>query len=203
MFIYKTIKIGDRIMKKKLVAVILSAVVCFSIVGCSKTGNDGASDADNVEVVSDDQVEDQVDDIGSEPVTYESTDEKADTTLSNGTVEISLFDSYKDIVDKLGESDKEDEFGNVVYDDFTIQFFGEGDDKEISGIFTYSEGVETNKGISVGDSYDDVIAAYGTPSFESDDAGYTTANYAISGFTLGFRIENNVVTSICFTAGMG
>lgn len=190
-------------MKKKLVAVLLSAVVCFSIVGCSKTGSDNGSDADNVEVVSDDQVEDQADDIGSEPVTYESTDEKADTTLSNGTVEISLFDSYKDIVDKLGESDKEDEYGNIVYDDFSIQCYGEGDERDISGIFTYSKNVKTSKGISVGDSYDDVVAAYGTPSFESDDAGYTTVNYIISGFTLGFAIDNDVVTSISFTAGLG
>ncbi|WP_027205714.1 hypothetical protein [Butyrivibrio fibrisolvens] len=99
-------------MKLKLVAVLLSAVVCFSIVGCSKTGSDTNSDAENAEVVSDDQVEDETGDNASAPVTYESTDERADTTLSNGTIEISLY----------------------------------------------------------------------------DDAGYTAANYIISGFTLGFTI---------------
>lgn len=190
-------------MKKKLVAVLLSAVVCFSIVGCSKTASDTNSDGENAEVVSDDQVEDETGEDAGEPVTYESTDERADTTLSNGTIEISLYDDTDEVLAKLGETDKEDEFGNLVYDDFTIQLFGEGDNKELSGIFTYSENVKTSKGISVGDSYDDVKAAYGTPSFESDDAGYTTANYIISGFTLGFTIENDVVTSISFTAGMG
>ena len=159
--------------------------------------------AENAEVVSDDQVEDETGDNASAPVTYESTDERADTTLSNGTIEISLYDDTDEVLAKLGETDKEDEFGNLVYDDFSIQLFGEGDNKELSGIFTYSENVKTSKGISVGDSYDDVKAAYGTPSFESDDAGYITANYIISGFTLGFTIENDVVTSISFTAGMG
>jgi hypothetical protein len=190
-------------MKKKLVAVLLSAVVCFSIVGCSKTASDTNSGAENAEVVSDDQVEDETGDNASAPVTYESTDERADTTLSNGTIEISLYDDTDEVLAKLGETDKEDELGNLVYDDFSIQLFGEGDNKELSGIFTYSENVKTSKGISVGDSYDDVKAAYGTPSFESDDAGYITANYIISGFTLGFTIENDVVTSISFTAGMG
>jgi hypothetical protein len=190
-------------MKKKLVAVLLSAVVCFSIVGCSKTASDTNSDAENAEVVSDDQVEDETGDNASAPVTYESTDERADTTLSNGTIEISLYDDTDEVLAKHGETDKEDELGNLVYDDFSIQLFGEGDNKELSGIFTYSENVKTNKGISVGDSYDDVKAAYGTPSFESDDAGYITANYIISGFTLGFTIENDVVTSISFTAGKG
>ena len=75
----------------------------------------------------------------------ESTDPKADTTLSNGNIEISLYDDINDVFDKLGESDKEDEFGNIIYDDFTIQCFGEGDDKELSSIFTYSKNVTTSK----------------------------------------------------------
>ncbi|SHH49111.1 hypothetical protein SAMN02745229_00571 [Butyrivibrio fibrisolvens DSM 3071] len=186
-------------MKKRIVAVILSMVVCFSVVGCSKTEGENKSENGNVEVVSDDQVEDQTDDV----VMNESTDPKADTTLSNGTIEISLYDDINDVFDKLGESDKEDEFGNIIYDDFTIQCFGEGDDKELSGIFTYSKNVTTSKGISVGSTYADVVEAYGEPSFESEEDGKKIANYTSSGYTLGFTIENDEVTAIAITAGMG
>ena len=133
----------------------------------------------------------------------ESTDPKADTTLSNGTIEISLYDDINDVFDKLGESDKEDEFGNIIYDDFTIQCFGESDDKELSGIFTYSKNVTTSKGISVGSTYADVVVAYGEPSFGSEEDGKKIANYTSSGYTLGFTIENDEVTAIAITAGMG
>ena len=41
-------------------------VVCFSVVGCSKTEGENKSENGNVEVVSDDQVEDQTDDFWNE-----------------------------------------------------------------------------------------------------------------------------------------
>ncbi len=199
MFIQMTLKIGDRIMKKRIVAVILSMVVCFSVGGCSKTESENKSENGNVEVVSDDQVEVSTDDS----VVNESADPKADTTLSNGTIEISLYDDVNDVFDKLGESDKEDEFGNIIYDDFTIQCYGEGDDMELSGIFTYSENVKTSKGISVGASYDDVVAAYGEPSFESEEDGNKVLNYTYSEYTLSFTMDNDKVASIAFTVGLG
>ena len=189
-------------MKKRIVAVILSMVVCFSVVGCSKTEKDNKS-SENVEVVSDDQVEDQTGDQTGEIELKESADPKAETTLSNGTIEVSLFDDVNEAFKKLGESTEEDVFGNIIYDDFSVQCYGEGDDMELSGIFTYSENVKTSKGISVGASYDDVVAAYGEPSFESEEDGNKVLNYTYSEYTLSFTMDNDNVASIAFTVGLG
>lgn len=193
-------------MKKRIVAVMLSMVVCFSIVGCSKSASENNNN-ENAEVVSEDQVEDQVEDQAEDQTgeveLKESTDPKAETTLSNGTIEVSLFDDANEAFKKLGESTEEDVFGNIIYDDFSVQCYGEGDDMELSGIFTYSENVKTSKGISVGASYDDVVAAYGEPSFESEEDGNKVLNYTYSEYTLSFTMDNDKVASIAFTVGLG
>lgn len=81
-----------------------------------------------------------------------------------------------------------------TYDDIVLYTVKNDDGEKIDQITFSNDSVETVKGICVGDSADDVIAKYGTPT----DKSSTKIEYEKDSLLLKFGIEDGMVKSINF-----
>jgi hypothetical protein len=84
---------------------------------------------------------------------------------------------------------------NYYYNDFTIYVWkDENGVSQTIGIQIKGAGASTNRGISVGSTADDVVAAYG--SLYTQQGSYYVYNY--NDCSLRFTIDNGTVTEIMY-----
>ncbi len=118
----------------------------------------------------------------------------------NGT-KIAVDTDAAPIVDKLGEPQKyfeapscaADGIGKLyTYSDFEVQTYPDGDKDLILSVTLRTDNVATEEGISLANSKDDVIAAYG----ESANATDSSLTYTKNGTDLNFIFEGDSMISI-------
>lgn len=117
--------------------------------------------------------------------------------------DISLGMTEKEVLDLLGRpsSRKPGEGGAeaLLYPDrkLTITLASQGDNKEVQWIYTESPDYKTHKGIKVGSSFEDLIAAYGTP-YKTQAADKSTIILYCNGdrVVIQFRVRNGRVEEI-------
>ena len=169
-------------MNKKLIAGLLAVTLCFTMFGCKGASDDGAGQGVSVK------------------------EEDVPPTLSFNGNTVSLNDNPDDVLATLGDADKTEQLEACVdyfYGGVRIEVFNNNGDKTIAGIYATDDSATTADGISVGSSYDDLIAAYGEPSFDGESSEGQEFTYVYSAFTITFTVSQDVVTKIGITAGMG
>lgn len=167
-------------MKKfvKVFAVIIALLCVFStFVGCNDAQNenkDEKEDSKGVEYY----------------ITYKGTkielDRKADSVLSAlGTPKSTA---------SLGDCGGFGTQTKYVYNDIVVYTLKNDNGETIDQITLSNDIVETEKGICIGDSSDDVIAAYGEPNTKTD----SKLEYQKGSLYIKFGLENGDVKSINF-----
>lgn len=187
-------------------------LIAMLTAGCLLTGCGGSNDADknqnNDQNVSqdNDQNADNTDNQNADDQNTGSDEETEDVFafVYNGT-EIKLHAEMAPIVAALGEADNYFEsescafqgldkvytYGSVVINTYP--------EEKVDYVFTIElkdDTVETKEGIYIGSSKDDVIAAYGTPTSETD----TAYIYVKGQSQLNIIFENDAVLNIIYTA---
>lgn len=177
-------------MKKQIVRAFL--ILSFAgLVGCGtdksasvEIEGDAQVEPEVVEAVVEEKKEDQpvVIEGGSAPESAESVNPNYLSLNDAGIVAsgVSLFvgDDFKANIDKVGEAEIEegqacldDGFDTNYYyggDDLTVYTYAEDGKQIIYDIFVQSKDYATVKGITIGNTKDDVIAAYGDPNESSN-----------------------------------
>lgn len=167
-------------MKKvvKILALIIALLCVFStFVGCNSNQDkdkDGKENSKGVEYY----------------ITYKGTkielDKKADTVLSAlGTPKSTA---------SLGDCGGFGTQTKYVYDDIVVYTLKNDNGETIDQITISNDIVETEKGICIGDSSNDVITAYGEPTTKNDNK----LEYKKDSLYLKFGLENGDVKSINF-----
>ena len=118
----------------------------------------------------------------------------------NGT-KIELDTKAAGVISALGEANSVKELGDCgglgaqvkyTYNDIELYTLKSGDEETVDQISFTSDLVSTSKNISLGDSKDKVIEAYGEPTKQSDgDILYTEGD-----LTLKFKLEGGKVSAI-------
>ena len=117
----------------------------------------------------------------------------------NGT-KIELGANADPVISKLGTAKSIKELGDCggfgaqikyTYDDFELYTLKSGDDETVDQISFTSDLVSTSKNISLGDSKDKVIEAYGESQQTDRDIMYTEGN-----MTLKFKLDGGKVVAI-------
>ncbi len=147
--------------------------------------------------------ESEAQEIGSE-----STEtSEAGTTVASGYswevegVELYIDAAPEETVDLIEEEAEYFESPSCAYDgtdkiytynNYVVTFYEEEGEEGISLITLTSDLVTTTEGVSIGASYDDIIAAYGEATSESD----TLISYEDDGTELRFVLSGDSVISI-------
>ena len=163
-------------MKIKKISLIIAAILCCAsmIVGLCSCDNSGEKGND--------------DKVGTFGIVYN------DTTIE-------LDKSAAAVLENLGEPKYADDLGDCggigvqtkyTYDDITVNTLKEKDGEKIHKISFISDLVETSKGISIGDTADDVKEAYGS-SVDEDGEKLICAKGKLR---LEFTVKGGAVTAI-------
>ena len=174
-------------MKKKLVSLMLVVMVCmFSLVACGG-GDDKGNDGNNGG--------------GGDAANTPNGSSSGYTFEYKGT-SISVNTAIEPVIEKIGEPSSKFEAPSSAGQgtDFIYTYSGfeidtspaENITNAIAAIIIVSDEVETPEGITIGNTKEEVEAAYGTDYTESN--GMMT--YAKGDMKLNFLIKNNVVDSV-------
>lgn len=175
---------------KKILILILAALL---LTGCAKdTANDSANKQDTT-----------------------NTGDKNDGDNKGGAVEgfsfkindvlIPMNVDVEPIINALGEADSYFEAASCAfqgldkiytYSGFEIYTYPNGDKDFISSVYLKDDSVETDKGICLGSSLDEVKKAYGN-NYEEKSGEYS---YTLGETKLSFLIEDDYVSAITFYA---
>ena len=171
-------------MKKKLLTLGMISAMALSLVACG-----GSSDTKVIE--------------GSNGSTAASTNtaSAAGYVFSYNGIDMPVDADVAPILEKLGEP--KEEFTSpscagqgdghlYTYDDFQIQTYPEGDTDLILYVSLRTDNVATKEGIDLASSRDDILAAYGEPSEESDSA----LKFEKDGVKLVFIFDGDSLISI-------
>ena len=142
----------------------------------------------------------------SQPATSAPGFADADLVLTIGEEEYRCRDNIESVIAKLGDGYEYAEGRSCDYDGLDKTFIYEvaefytwplGDGDIVNEVYTQSAEVNTSKGIAVGDSKQDVLAAYGGGC---EDSGWQLIYRSESGVSLCFDLDGDVVTAISLTA---
>ncbi len=142
----------------------------------------------------------------------ESGEQDAGTTAaSNGYtfdvsgVTVAMNAEMAPIVDELGEADSYFESESCAfqgldkvytYGSVQISTYPENDVDYVYSVVLKDDTVETPEGITIGSSKDDVTAAYGDPTSQTD----ASLSYTKGDSILAFILDGDTVTDITYTA---
>lgn len=182
-----------------LAAVLTAGCLLTACGGSDDAGTSGNSNADTTTNQNTDQnVENEGQDAGSEEA-YDGF-----SFVYKGT-KIQLNAEAAPIIAALGESDSYFESESCAfqgldkvytYGSIVISTYPESEVDYINIIELKDDTVETEEGVYIGASMDDVTAAYGTPVKETD----TSCIYVKGNSQLSFIFEGDAVSSIVYTA---
>lgn len=199
--------------KRNITAIIIaSSIMMLSLVGCGVTAesDDGVSKGSESEVSVGTESEspestaaetpDEEEDFSSELVTYKpSNPTAADASFEyNGNTITYSKDDIEKIKSALGKPTLEDQAPSSDDPSDKLYTYGEFpnsiDLTEIGGkastITIYDTSIKTSRGISIGSTYKDVIAAYGDAELSKLD-GSNEIDYAFDNYVLIFFFDNN------------
>lgn len=170
---------GSVGMKKICVMLISIALLCC-LVACD-TANQPLDSSDNAE--------------------SSGSNEKSKYIFVYNGVNVSVNDDMSALLEKLGEPKSYFEAASCAFDglDKTYTYSGfvittrpDGDKDYVNSILLTDDSVTTTKGIYIGSSREDVVAAYG----ESNGVVAAKLTYSDSGVSINFIIEDGKVISI-------
>ncbi len=176
---------------KKYIALFLTAACAISLVACGSS-----SDTSDVKVIeSDSSAASQAEEADSSQAStsgyvfsYNGIDMAVDTDVAPAIEALGEADSYFESPSCAGEG-----IGKLyTYSDFEIQTYPDGDTDLILYVMLRTDNVATAEGIDLSSSYDDVVAAYGTPSTEANGA----LTYEKDGMSLKFLFDGDDMISI-------
>lgn len=126
-------------------------------------------------------------------------------TFDLSGVSVAMNAEMAPIVDELGEADSYFESESCAfqgldkvytYGSVQISTYPENDVDYVYSVVLKDDTVETPEGIMIGSSKDDVIAAYGDPTTETD----ASLSYTKGDCILAFILDGDTVTDITYTA---
>lgn len=201
-------------------ATLLAAITLFTMVGCGEAPTDynSATDASYAEVSMDDSGDDSDSEISSQESSKSaeavstagaSTTAPADALIEYNGKTISVFDDNETLMSSLGEQipgyeehtddgwnyycfgTKED---SVSYASATI----DGKDIPIS-LGVYDKNVKTSKNIGIGNTKEELIAAYGDKYEDDPYAGNGGYIYDFGTYTINFTFYQDKVYGFIYT----
>lgn len=184
-------------MKTKKIMALLLAVMMLGLTACG--GSDDSSSSDTSDSTSEDTAADTSADT-SEDTSEEDAAEGLGYVFEYNGVSVVIDAEAADILEGLGEEKSYYEAASCAfdgldkiytYDSFEIDTYPTDDVDYISAVILKDDLVSTAEGVAIGDSQDDVTAAYGEGTEED---GYLV--YYKDDMKLRFIIEDGVVTSI-------
>ncbi len=171
---------GSVSMKKICVLLVSIALICC-LVACG-TADQPLDSSDNT-------------------ASADSNAEKSEHIFVYNGVNVSVNDEMSELLSKLGEPKSYFEAASCAFDglDKTYTYSGfvittrpEGEKDYVNSILLTDDSVTTTKGVYIGSSREDVVAAYG----ESSGVVSSKLTYSDGGVSLNFIIENGKVISI-------
>ena len=201
-------------MKKRMTAMIFATTMMFTLMGCGATEVDLASEID-ASPIAESGADDDSNDAAGDAEAKETSDsedatENTDSTASSSELSIEYKGQTFSIEDDLKTSlDKADSVGelasgypwemdekNCLYyydsENFGIATFNIKDVETVGQIYSKDPESKTAKGISPGNTKDELIAAYGEPT-EIQDTFYF---YKFDNYYLLFMVDNGKVSQI-------
>lgn len=183
---------------KKLIGLFL--IMCLVLVGC---GNKEPEKQEQDNKVEDSNVEQQ--DSSKEEVSDKTEETVKGYAFEFNGVTIPMNVQAAPVIEALGEPNQYFESASCAfqgldkfytYSGFEVSTYPNGDEDYIYTVYFLDDSVETEKGIYLGATLDEVIQAYGDNYTEKDGA-YT---YTLDGTTLTFLIEDGTVAAITYSA---
>ena len=162
---------------KKFIAIAISSVMVLSLMGCGVTALESGTTQNANITISDDQIAYN----GNAISILDSTE----TSLSK----VGKYDKNRSNLDKGGDYKRYDygkKFGEVLYDTLTY----EGKELPLSMIII-SPKIKTSRNVGVGDTEEDIIAAYGEPTKVTNE-NYRTLDYDMGDYTISFEINSTI-----------
>ena len=207
-------------MKRKLIYTALTALLLCAMTGCgedisssqstgSSTAETSAAETSAADTASSTPDSSEPAANSTEPVNAAAGSISFDYN-ANGTV-IEVGAEAAPILEALGNYDSVFEapscaFTGVsyyyTYGGMQVVTYPDEFDQSLNRIYEVDltdDTVATNEGIRIGNTYDDLIAAYGTPDQET--AAYAT--YRTDGKEVQFFLTGNDITSIIYTIKLG
>ena len=212
--------------RKMILAAVLAAAMLASLTGCGGNGGSSTVDtpaaADSTESAAapEDSVNEQPDAMPDDNFDTDSTegdtpqDTPADAAaitydyVLNGTT-IVVGEEAAPVLEKLGEAESVFEAPSCAftgssyyytYGGVQVVTYPDEHDQTLNRLYEVDlndSSAATNEGIKVGDSYDDLIAKYGTPTQETPAyASYQTEGKAVRFFLDGDSIKQIVYTIV-------
>lgn len=209
--------------RKTIFAAVLAAAVLTSLTGCGgSSAADTPSAADSTESAAapEDSVTDLPEETPDDNLDTDSTegdapqDTPADAAaitfdyVLNGTT-IVVGEEAAPVLEQLGEAESVFEAPSCAftgssyyytYGGVQVVTYPDEHDQTLNRLYEVDlndSSAATNEGIRVGDSYDDLIAKYGTPTQETPAyAGYQTEGKAVRFFLDGDSIKQIVYTIV-------
>ncbi|MBO4457177.1 MAG: hypothetical protein J5802_05630 [Butyrivibrio sp.] len=212
---------------KKLSTAIITSVLVIALVGCVKSDREEAASENSLATDKETDVSTKTDNLGA------SSDDSADMEGINKDAcftyngkEISVLSDVPNTLEKLGTPNADQ---SVKSADVAVYGYGDGDltyntcmvdgveSPLMISIGSYSK-VKTSRNVGIGDSRNDVVAAYGTPndtvegftadsqdlaSGEADISNGDTLSgqfikYEFDGCVLTFEMEDDHVASLTY-----
>ncbi|MBR4670541.1 MAG: hypothetical protein IKO84_08070 [Butyrivibrio sp.] len=162
---------------KKFIAIAISSVMVLSLMGCGVTALESGTTQNANITISDDQIAYN----GNAISILDSTE----TSLSK----LGKYDKNRSNLDKGGDYKRYDygkKFGEVLYDTLTY----EGKELPLSMIII-SHKIKTSRNVGIGDTEEDIIAAYGEPTKITNE-NYRTLEYDMGDYTISFEINSTI-----------
>ena len=200
---------------RKMTAIpfLVATVMMFSVSGCGSVSENGTSEDVDVEDVSGDastsetNTDESSSDENSTEVagtddSYANSQEITDDSFECEGKKISVLDDVDNVLANLGEYEvinKLDD-GYCTYQNYneavgmieveTMEFDGK---PQVLSIFSSRKDVKTSKGIGLGNTREELIAAYGEPNSKSDD-NFHDYVYEYDGYsiTFSFGLEESI-----------
>lgn len=188
-------------MKKRIISVLVCCMMGVGLFAGCGSSNAPAGNGDTAPAVSE-----EVPAESSQPAVEEPAAD-AGYVYTQGGVDVAVKGLMDPIVDAWGEPDKYFESESCAfqgmdkvytYGSVVINTYPENDKDYVLTIELKDDTITTAEGIYIGSSKDDVIAAYGTATTETDVAFV----YEKGECQLTFFFEDDCVTNITYAAKM-
>lgn len=194
---------------KKLSTVIVSSVLFFALMGCGQSDGTTTSQADDISPSSGEVVS-ETGDVSAD-ASVDPNNLTDDVVVIKGKT-LSVLDNMNSVLDVLGKPSKKDSESAPIFsycfhkNDIQISSVS-ADNSEYPYSFMFQDkNVSTARGIKVGSSADEVIAAYGEPGESIDnhddnfDLDFTNLLYSFENdkYNLTFTISNGKVEQFLY-----